>query len=454
MQPRTFALLCATFAAAYPAYPQPAGPVEPGAGAWKTWLLHSGSQFRLPPPPDAESTAAELAFLKTFRESVNDVAREQIAYWDQSSPSYHWVQWLQQRIQTAGVNTPNATRQLALLNVAIYDAMVAAWDSKYTYNRPLPTQADPSLRALVRPVEAPSYPNDFAAAAGAAAAVLGYLYPADAASLQAWAEEAGRSRLYAGVAYPSDYFGGLDLGRRVGALAIERARTDNSSAAFTGTIPAGPGLWTGTNPVCPMCGTWKPWVLTSGSQFRPAAPPAYNSAEKLADLAGMKSLARPFADQAAAFYWQTSAGVVGDWYNQVHLAVLEDRLQANPPRAARAYALMSVAHYDSMVACWDGKYAYWAARPVQLDPALTTLFATPNHPSYPAAHAANSASIAEMMAWLFPTRAGTYLRQAREAGQSRRVAGIHYQSDLDAGYTLGRQVAQSVIAWAAKDGSQ
>jgi membrane-associated phospholipid phosphatase len=107
-----------------------------------------------------------------------------------------------------------------------------------------------------------------------------------------------------------------------------------------------------------------------------------------------------------------------------------------------------------MVACWDAKYTYWAARPVMLDPTLTTLFATPNHPSYPAAHATLSTSIAEMMAYLFPTRADVFRGEAIAAGASRRVAGIHFQSDLDAGNILGKQVAQLVIDWAGKDGSQ
>jgi hypothetical protein len=38
-------------------------------------------------------------------------------------------------------------------------------------------------------------------------------------------------------------------------------------------------------------------------------------------------------------------------------------LAANPPRAARAYALQSTAFYDAYVATFDGKYAYWAIRP-------------------------------------------------------------------------------------------
>ena len=170
-------------------------------------------------------------------------------------------------------------------------------------------------------------------------------------------------------------------------------------------------------------------------------------------MASLRAQARPFADQAKAFYWQTPQGVITNWYDSAHTAIFEDRLTGNALRAARVYALMSVAHYDSMVACWDGKYAYWAIRPFQLDSGLTTLFATPNHPSYPAAHATNSTGISDLLAYLFPSREASFRSQGIEAGWSRMVAGIHYPSDIDAGSALGHKVAQAVIDWASSDGS-
>jgi hypothetical protein len=36
----------------------------------------------------------------------------------------------------------------------------------------------------------------------------------------------------------------------------------------------------------------------------------------------------------------------------------EARLNANPPRAARAYALLNAAMHDAVVACWEAKYHY------------------------------------------------------------------------------------------------
>ena len=44
-------------ACAIPVFGQP---VEPKAGTWKTWIISSGKDFRVPPPPDAGTTAGEL----------------------------------------------------------------------------------------------------------------------------------------------------------------------------------------------------------------------------------------------------------------------------------------------------------------------------------------------------------------------------------------------------------
>ena len=51
--------------------------VEPNGGSWKTWVLSSGSQLRLPPPPDAATTSLELEWLRSFQAQTNDVARSQ-----------------------------------------------------------------------------------------------------------------------------------------------------------------------------------------------------------------------------------------------------------------------------------------------------------------------------------------------------------------------------------------
>jgi hypothetical protein len=66
--------------------------VEPKAGTWKTHVLTSGSELRLPPPPDASTTQDELAELSTLAAQRDAAARDQISYWDAGWPGYRWTE--------------------------------------------------------------------------------------------------------------------------------------------------------------------------------------------------------------------------------------------------------------------------------------------------------------------------------------------------------------------------
>ena len=431
--------------------------VEPQAGAWQTWLLASRSQLRPGPPPDVSGTAAEIEQLQQLAAQRDADALDQIAFWDTGAPSYRWNEIAMSEALKHNLNSLFGYRTAALVHVAIADAMIATWDAKYAYQRPRPSDLDPTLvTALPNPLS-PSYPSEYAAAAGAASAVLAYLFPDDAQLFADKADQAVRSRLLAGVEYPSDVVAGRELGRAVAALAIDWGQRDGSDAEWTGSVPTEPGHWNGTNPIAPLAGTWKTWVLTSGSEFRPGPPPAFDSAQEAAELAELKSFERTPKTNADAFFWEYASGGPRNywfWNEQTNKSLLEYRLDANPPRAARAYALASVAGYDAGVACWDAKYTYWAIRPFQLDPAFKPLFATPNHPSYPAAHGCFSSAVAAALAHLFPRNAQTLTTLADEAAESRIWAGIHFRSDVRAGQTLGRAVADKVIARAQSDGAE
>src|SRR5216683_2598551 len=213
-----------------------ASQLEPGAGGWRTWVLDSGSQLRPSAPPDRASTRTEIEALRAMAGERDAAALDQVTYWASGAPGYRWneiaiAQGLKDGIAIA------AYRVLALVNVAIYDATVAAWDAKYVYNRPRPSEADPSLTTVVANPSSPSYPCEHATAAGAASAVLAYLFPKDAQSFMDKAEMAGQSRLLAGVQYPSDVAAGLQLGQAVAARVIERARVDGADVTWTGTAP-------------------------------------------------------------------------------------------------------------------------------------------------------------------------------------------------------------------------
>jgi membrane-associated phospholipid phosphatase len=447
-------------ASATPAATQTASgpPIEPDAGTWKTWVLSSGKELRLPAPPDAATTRDELAQLRALEARRDTAALDLINYWDSGSPGYRWDELALNHTLAKGIGGGRAWRLLALLNVAIADATIAAWDSKYAHNRQRPSERDPQLTPALPVPNSPSYPCEHSAAAGAAAAVLSYVYPDSAASFNAAAEEAGHSRQLAGLVYPSDVAAGLQLGRAVADLVIARAKEDGSDKPWNGTAQTGPGKWTpapNSTPGEVTLGTWKPWVLTANDQTRPAPPAEVGSSQRTQELAEIKSFQRTNATNIVSAFWEYYGGlrVHIHWHTHLSKKIAEYRLDANPPRAARAYALLSVANYDAAVACFEAKYAYWAIRPAQLDPALTTVFATPNHPSYPSSHSTLSSANAEMLAYLFPREAGIFFAQTQEIANSRLWAGIHYRSDNEVGLAQGKKVAELVIARAREDGA-
>ena len=442
-----FALSPVAAGAVPPADNPSGGGVDPLAGSWHTWVLTSGSQFRPEAPPDAATTQAELDQVRGMAQQRDGAALDRIEFWDTGAPSYRWNELTVSESLKHNLNTNYATRALALVNVAVSDAMVATWDAKYVYARPRPSELDPSIGSALTTPASPSYPSEHAAAATAASTVLAYLFPDEGQLFAGEADEAARSRLLAGVQYPSDITAGQDLGRNVAALVIDRAGHDGSDAQWTGTVPTEPGHWNGTNPILPLAGTWKTWALDSASELRPGPPPAYDSPEEAVDLAALSTFQRTPKTDSDAFFWEYGAGGTRNysfWAEQTNKKMLEYRLDADPPRAARAYAIESISAYDSGVACFDAKYAYWAIRPFQLDPSLKTVFPTPNHPSYPAAHGCFSSASAAALSYLFPRDAETLNALADEAAQSRIWAGIHFPTDVKVGLALGRSVAHKV----------
>ncbi len=200
--------------------------------------------------------------------------------------------------------------------LAMYDATIATWESKYHYNRPRPSELDHRLQTALPVPNSPSYPSEHAAAAQAAATVLAHFLPAEAQSFQNMAEQAGWSRVLAGLQYPSDYNAGLDLGRRVGEQVIAQAMTDGSDAVWTGSMPTGPCIWVGTNPGNVTAANWRPLLLTSPSQFRPAPPPTCDSPQMVAETAEVRNFPRAapgapasFVFRYKAFYWQSPEGL-------------------------------------------------------------------------------------------------------------------------------------------------
>ncbi len=82
------------------------------------------------------------------------------------------------------------------------------------------------------------------------------------------------------------------------------------------------------------------------------------------------------------------------------------------------------------------------------------VFTTPNHPSYPAAHACVGGAMGIILGHLFPREAATITALGEEAAWSRLAAGVHFRSDIEVGLALGRTVGQVVVERARGDGAE
>jgi hypothetical protein len=245
-----------------------------------------------------------------------------------------------------------------------------------------------------------------------------------------------------------DFAAGERIGREIGASVVASARVDRFDAVWTGSVPVGPGLWTGTSPLLPLLGQMRTFFMTSGSQFRPPPPPAFGSPEFAAALQEVRRISDTRTPQqlAIAQYWAATSGSLAAGFWNEEASNLAVRYRLDERRAAHTLALSNMAAMDANIACHDAKYTYWLIRPWQADPAITTPIGRPNHPSYPSNHACVSGTMAYTLGAAFPAEADRLAAMADEAGESRIYAGIHYRFDKDAGLGIARRVSALALS--------
>ena len=414
--------------------------VEPNAGNWKTWFITSAKDYRLTAPASYKNEVVEVL---ARQKNLDSATWQQIQYWNAGAPGYRW----QDMIGKLWMTDTGYSGALAamLVSTGIYDATLAAWDTKYAYNRPRPFTADKRIKTFAPKQESPSYPCEYSVAAGVAATIIAHFYPKLQDSVLHMAERLMSSRIAAGMAFPSDTKAGFELGKKIAEKEIEFTKDFATKNVWDRKVPDQAGLWRGKFALLPLAGQNKTVVLKSASEFRPAPPPDYSK-----DMAELKNFKQTFRSQSNAFFWANQ----NFWNDVLNRKVFECNLHLNAPRAARIYAISAVATYDGFVACWDAKYAYWGIRPDQYDTTYHSLIPTPPFPGYPSGHATLSGVAAELYSYFFPEDSTYFRQRAKEAAESRFQAGIHFRTDNEVGLVLGKKVADAVIQKAKSDGSE
>jgi hypothetical protein len=234
-------------------------PAVPAFRFVKPFVLKRGDQFRAEGPPSLDSDEWAADFNETKRlgsvDSAERTAEQTEIALCGAEPSL--AMW--NRV-ARGVSAQRQTgllenaRLFALLNLAMVDANIACWDSKYTYRfwRPVTaipladtdgndaTEADPAWAPLRPTPLHPEYPSAHACVSTAAAKVLTGFFgrhiafstatstcPAGVVrsydSFQDMAEEIGDSRIYIGFHFRTSVRDGAKLGRQVGHWTIHRS---------------------------------------------------------------------------------------------------------------------------------------------------------------------------------------------------------------------------------------
>jgi len=429
---------------------------------WQPILMDAPSQVRVAPAV-AIGSADDRRELDAVldRQAHADRMADQIAYWTEAPAPVRWNEILLGVVRKARTNPVRVSRTLALLNTAMYDAVIAACDAKLTHRRSSPAERDSRIEALAPPDELSSHASVDAAIAAAAVAVLTTIYPDRREMFERHQSELLDVRLTVGSHTASDLDAGSRIGAAIGALAVARASSDGASVFWQGTTPVGPGAWKpakpfrNDQPTEPLAGTWQPWLMTTGSQFRPGPPPAFESPEWQAEADEIVRVNEELTDDQIriARFWADGAGTdtpPGHWMRIAMELATRDHLSL--AATARLLAHLSMAQADAFIACWDAKFTYWSGRPTGLIPGFASTIITPNFPSYTSGHSTLSGASAEVLSAFFPADAVTLEAQSEEAAVSRLYGGIHWRSDNEVGLEVGRSIGQLAVQRATADG--
>jgi len=383
------------------------------------------------------------------------------AHGAEADPVLDWNEVALAEVTASGQLPPDGARTMAMVHVAVFDA-VNAIDRRY----------EPVALNERGPADA----SADAAVASASYTVLSGLFPA---------REPALTKLYAAsLARVPDgpaKHAGIELGQHAASLCLALRAADGTGAPSRYTPQTAAGVYVPTS--MPIASEWpevKPWSMRTPSEFRPAPPPKLTSEIWTRDFAEVKRLGakeseeRSGAQTETALFWSITGPA--SW-NPVVRSLASSQSLSTVERA-RLFALANVAAMDSFVAVFDAKYEYAFWRPItairraaadgndatDAAPQWLPLLETPLHPEYPCAHCISSAAVGAVLEALFGagevpvismtsaavpgvihrwTRISDYVDEVSDA---RIFAGVHYRNSADVGKAMGRSIARQTVA--------
>jgi hypothetical protein len=234
-----------------PAYT--ATPLQPCWGEIRPFVLRSSGECAPPPPPafSTDVTSAFYAEAKEVYDTTTHLTAEQTAiasFWADNAattgtPPGHWISIVGQIAAARDLTLDAAAEAYARVGLAVADAFIACWETKYVYDllRPVTYIQQNIDSAWMPPLPTPPFPeytSGHSVQSAAAATVLTDLFGVTSfaddthatlglsarsfSSFDEAAAQAAISRLYGGIHYRSAIEKGMAQGRCIGGAIVER----------------------------------------------------------------------------------------------------------------------------------------------------------------------------------------------------------------------------------------
>jgi hypothetical protein len=380
-----------------------------------------------------------------------------------------WNAITQSTIVAATADPAERARTAAIAQVAVFEAVNSIVGDYEPYRRRIdaPARASPEAAVIV-----------------AAHRVLVTLHPSHASQL-----DVSRDQALAVIVDGAPKRDGIAIGIAAADAMLALRANDGFDAPAPYAPGTRPGEYRPTPPenipaYRPGLGRVAPFVIRNARHFRSAPPPPLRSKRYARDYEEVKRVGEAQSDerphdrlQVARFYDATDG-------EQIYYPAARQVLVAHPQtlsQNARLFALLAMAMWDGVVACFETKYHFNLWRPVtairegatdgnrRTKPDSDWLAAvfTPPFPAYPSGHATFGAAARVVLERelgphghlitltnpAVPEIVLTYTTFGQitdDIDDGRIYGGVHYRFDQEAGALMGERIGEHVLRHALR----
>lgn len=191
------------------------------------WVLSSVNELACNPPPSQKDThfwQEQLNEVKKQVQNATDDQKKRILFWADSTPEPADILLIANKFMLKDSRLPleKIFQARAMVASGMCDALTVTFICKYTYLIKRPFMLDPSFKTHIPTPNHPSYPSAHSTVCKTAAYLLSDLFPEKSSQWKALAEEAGHSRIWAGIHFPIDHQQGFMLGEQIAKSVLHQ----------------------------------------------------------------------------------------------------------------------------------------------------------------------------------------------------------------------------------------